>query len=334
MKRMAFCFLILLAGLAFGEEGLRVLAEKRGIFIGAAVMESQLYDEKAVELIKNNYNYLTVANELKWENVHPTRKVYAFSKPDRIWEFAVSNNMKMRGHTLIWHLQNPYWIAKPGTTSEELKEVMRVHISNVVGHYRGKIRDWDVVNEAMDENGNLRENIWQLIIGEEYIEHAFRCAHEADPDAKLFINDYNIEEINPKSDGLYNLVKKLKDKNVPIHGVGFQFHLDGRWEPDYASIKANFKRFKDLGLDIQITELDVRIPKDFKQEDLDRQARIYKELLKIFLASGGNTFVMWGIGDRFSWVPSFFQGFGAALIFDEDYKPKPAYFKLKEVLSK
>ncbi len=335
MKKWALVFyLLVFNGIVFSQEGLRELAEKKGMFIGAAVSESQLDDADLVKHIKNNFNYLTPGNELKWENVHPTRKHYAFGKTDKIVEFALKNNIRVRGHTLIWHLQNPYWIAKPGTTPEELKEVIRSHISNVVGHYKGKIKDWDVVNEAMDENGFLRENIWQLIIGEEYIEFAFKCANEADPDAKLFINDYSIEEINPKSDGLYNLVKKLKEKKVPIHGVGFQFHLDGRWEPDYESIRANFKRFKDLGLEVQVTEMDVRIPKNYTHSDLERQAKIYGEILKILLSVNGNTFVMWGIGDRFSWIPSFFPGFEAALIFDENLKPKPAYFKLKEVLSK
>ena len=325
---------LLLTTQVFSEEGLRVLAEKKKIWIGTSITEGQLNDVDFIELVKKNYNYLTPENELKWENVHPTRKVYNFKKADKIVEFALSNKMKVRGHTLMWHTQNPYWIAKPGTTPEELKEVMRVHISNVVGYYKGKISDWDVVNEAFDENGILRESIWQLIIGEEYIEYAFKCAKEADPNAKLFINDYNIEQINSKSDGLYKLVKQLKEKGVPIDGVGFQFHIEGRWEPDYNSILANFQRFRKLGLEVQITELDVRLPKNYSEADLQRQAKIYAELMKILLSVKGDTFIMWGATDKYSWVPSYFQGFGGALIFDENFKPKPAYFKLKEILSK
>ncbi len=316
------------------NEGLKFFAEKRGIYIGTSITEGQLNDERFIEIVKKNCNYITPENEFKWENIHPSRKVYNFKKTDKLVAFAKENNMRIRGHTLVWHLQNPYWIAKPGTTPEELKETMKVHISNVMTYYKGQVEDWDVVNEAIADNGELRESIWQLIIGDEYIEHAFRCANEADPSAKLYINDYNIEDINPKSNKLYEVVKGLLAKKVPIHGVGFQFHLDGRWEPDYASIRANFERFKKLGLDIQITELDVRIPKNYTEEDLKRQAKIYGELMKIFLEVKGSAFIMWGLSDRYSWVPSYFSGFGNALIFDEQYNPKPAYNRLKEVLAK
>ncbi|MCX7820426.1 MAG: endo-1,4-beta-xylanase [Brevinematales bacterium] len=316
------------------NEGLKFFGEKRGIYIGTAITEGQLNDEKFVEIVKKNCNYITPENEFKWENIHPSRKVYNFKKTDKLVAFAKENNMKIRGHTLVWHSQNPYWIAKPGTTAEELKETMKVHISNVMTYYKGQVNDWDVVNEAIADNGELRESIWQLIIGDEYIEHAFKCAYEADPNAKLYINDYNIEDINPKSNKLYEIVKNLVAKKVPIHGVGFQFHLDGRWEPDYVSIRANFERFKKLGLDIQITELDVRLPKNYSEVDLNRQAKIYGELMKIMLEVKGSAFIMWGMTDKYSWVPSFFSGFGGALIFDEQYNPKPAYMKLKEVLVK
>ncbi len=318
----------------FEKEGLKYFAEKKGIFIGSCITEGQLNDEKFIEILKKNYNYITPENEFKWENIHPGRKVYNFSKTDKLVEFALSNNMRIRGHTLIWHTQNPYWIAKPGTTPEELKETIRTHISNVMSRYKGKVHDWDVVNEAIMDSGEMRESIWYLIIGDEYIEHAFKCAREVDPDAKLYINDYNIEDINPKSNKLYEVVKNLKEKNVPIDGVGFQFHLEGRWEPDYASIKANLQRFKKLGLDVQITELDVRLPKNYSDADLQRQAKIYAELMKIFLEVKGSAFIMWGVTDKYSWVPSYFSGFGAALIFDENFNPKPAYIKLKEVLAR
>ncbi len=316
------------------SEGLKFFAEKRGIFIGTSITEGQLNDESFIEIVKKNCNYITPENEFKWENIHPARKVYNYKKTDKLVAFAKENKMKIRGHTLIWHSQNPYWIAKPGTTPEELKETMRVHISNVVTRYKGQVDDWDVVNEAIADNGELRESIWQLIIGEEYIEYAFKCAHESDPAAKLYINDYNIEDINPKSNKLYEVVKNLVAKKVPIHGVGFQFHLDGRWEPDYTSIRANFERFKKLGLDIQITELDIRLPKNYSDADLQRQAKIYGELMKIFLEVKGSAFIMWGLSDKYSWVPSFFSGFGGALIFDEQYNPKPAYHRLKETLAK
>lgn len=312
-------------------KNLRPILEEKGLYMGTAVTPGQLEMGEFVDILTNNYNYLTPENDMKWENIHPNKNVYDFKKADKIVEFAIKNNMKVRGHTLIWHQQNPYWIAKPGITPEELKEVMKTHIMEVVGHYKGKIRDWDVVNEAIGDSGVMRGNIWYLIIGEEYIEFAFRCAHEADPDARLYINDYGIEEVNPKSDTLYNLVKSLKEKGVPIYGVGFQFHLDGRFDPDYESILLNFKRFKELGLDIQITEMDVRLPKNFTQEDLERQAKIYKKVLEIFLSVGGETFIMWGLTDKYTWVPTFFSGYGAPLLFDENFKAKPAFEAVKEV---
>jgi len=335
VKRLFYFFAIIffLCVFAFSEENLRSVIDKKGIFMGTCVSLGQLEDPKFVDILTNNYNYITPDNDLKWENVHPGKKVYNFKKIEKFLEFAKKNKMRVRGHTLIWHTQNPYWIAKPGITPEELKKVIKEHITTVVGTLKGKITDWDVINEPIADNGEMRENLWYLIIGEEYIEYALKIAHKADPKAKLFINDYSIETVCPKSDTLYNLVKKLKEKNVPLSGVGFQFHLDGRFEPDYESIRQNFKRFKELGLEIQITEMDVRLPKNYTDEDLKRQARIFEEVLKIFLSFEGNTFVMWGLTDKYSWIPGYFSGFGAAHIFDENFNPKPAYNAIKKVLT-
>lgn len=214
-------------------------------------------------------------------------------------------------------------------------DILKNHIYTVVGRYRGRIYAWDVVNEAIADDGSLRRTIWLEKIGPEYIELAFRWAHEADPNALLFYNDYNAEGLGPKSDAVYNLVKNLLEKGVPIHGVGLQMHVSVEWPPNTNDIYANIKRLNELGLEVHITEMDVRIREPATDEDLIRQAEIYRNVLKVCLnAKNCKAFVMWGFTDRYSWIPFFFSGYGSALIFDEDYQPKLAYQYLLTTLQK
>ncbi len=312
---------------------LRKLAGMKGISIGAAVMPEHLDDSKYVELLTNNFNYITPENHLKWALVHPQKKSFDFSGADKIVNFAIKNKMKLRGHTLAWHYQNPEWLTSLLMNKEEAKEILKNHILKVVGRYKGKIRDWDVVNEPLDDTGRLRFNPWYYSIGEEYIELAFKWAHEADPDAKLFLNEYGVEWYGPKADAFYNLVKKLKEKGVPINGVGIQFHLDGTHIPNFKSVAKNINRFIDLGLEVQITELDVRLGEPITDESFEQQAKIYSEIMKIALAYDCSAFITWGVCDKYSWIPSFFPGYGHALMFDDKYQPKLAAFAVKEVLA-
>jgi endo-1,4-beta-xylanase len=198
---------------------------------------------------------------------------------------------------------------------------------------RGNIFAWDVINEPLNEDGTLEQNIWTSAIGPDYIPQALQWAHDADPGARLYINDFNLEAPGPKSDAMYALVKSLQSQGVPIHGVGFQGHLDVRF-PYPQGMPANLQRFVDLGLDVAVTEADVRMPLPATPDKLATQAQYFSQLLADYLTvSRPVSFTMWGFTDAHSWVDGFFIGEGAACILDANYQPKPAYFAMRKVLT-
>ncbi|MGQ9479470.1 MAG: endo-1,4-beta-xylanase [Thermoproteota archaeon] len=313
---------------------LRQLADQLGIKIGTCVSYSNLKsDQKYIEILAREFNVITPENELKFDAVHPAPKYYSFQRSDEIVNFAEKNNMKIRGHTLVWHNQNPAWIIRGQYTKEEWMDILKNHIETVVGRYRGRIYAWDVVNEAFNDDGSLRNSVWYNGIGPEYIELAFRWAHEADPDALLFYNDYGIEDINAKSNAVYELVKNLLNKGVPIHGIGMQMHIGIERYPTPDKLARNIRRFEELGLIVEITEMDVSIELPADAEEFEKQAQVYKNVLKTYLESQKpSTFVMWGFVDKYSWILYTFPGRGAPLIFDNNYEPKPAYYALIEAL--
>lgn len=311
---------------------LRELAAQRGIVIGAAAAPNNLQTPVYADTLTGHFNGLTPENQMKWDTIHPKKDEYNFSGGDRLVEFAAQHGMKVKGHTLLWHTQVPGWLKDTAWTKEELLNILKDHIMQVVGHYKGKVASWDAVNEPID-GGSLRETFWLQTIGPEYIEKAFQWAHEADPDAILVLNDYGVEEVNAKSNAMYKLAKELLDKGVPIHGVGLQFHKIQDIPIDYASVYANVKRFAELGLQVHFTEIDIRIRGDVTQDKLAQQADAYRKLMEICLNFPQCTnFTLWGFTDAYSWIPQFEQGSGAALIFDEQYQPKPAYYSLQAAL--
>jgi endo-1,4-beta-xylanase len=313
---------------------MRNCAQTDGVQIGAAAAARGLQDDpRYAETLTQYFSMVTPENAMKFGPIHPAQNLYDFDNADYIADFAQANGMQVRGHTLVWHNQLPRWVEKGDWTKEELMEVLRDHIYTVVGRYRGRVAAWDVVNEALNEDGTLRDTIWLRVIGPEYIEMAFRWAHEADPDALLFYNDYNAEGINRKADGVYALVEDLVQRDVPIHGVGLQMHLDLTRHLDSESVAANIERLSTLGVQVHITEMDVRIPTPVTEEKLKAQAAVYGDMLRVCLSSENCTaFVLWGFTDNYSWVPSAFPGYGSALIFDEHYEPKPACEALEEVI--
>ena len=314
---------------------LRNLADQQQVLIGAAVEPDLLDEPLYADILASQYNCLTPENRMKWQFIHPGKETYDFSGGDRLVEFAMQHQMQVRGHTLVWHNQNPSWLESGTWTKEDLLEILKDHITQVAGHYQGKIYAWDVVNEPIDDSGALRESFWQQIIGSEYLEKAFIWANEADPQAKLILNDYGVEEVNVKSTALYNLVKDLLAKKVPVHGVGLQFHLNLDTPPDFASVFANVKRFVELGIEVHFTEIDVRIQGEPTDKTLFAQADVYKKLMEIALNFPAcKVYTMWGFTDAHSWIPQFSKGYGAALIFDQNYNPKPAYYILQETLQK
>jgi len=312
---------------------LRELAANHGIWIGSAVSDKQLGESGYRDTLKREFNLLTPENQMKWGPIHPERDRYNFIGADAIVDFAQTNGMRSHGHTLCWHNQNPDWLTDGRFTRTEMIDILRDHIHTVVGRYAGRIAIWDVVNEPIDGSGGLRETIWKNKIGPEYIDLAFQFAHEADPDAILIINDYSIEPVNNKSTTLYNLTRDLQSRQIPIHGVGFQMHLILKRALNYQSFADNIRRFASLGLEIYITEMDVRIQEPVTSADLAKQATVYRNVIEKCLSEPAFMgFQTWGFTDKYSWIPGHFEGWNDALIFDRSYKPKPAYYALREEL--
>jgi endo-1,4-beta-xylanase len=265
---------------------------------------------------------------MKMEVIHPARSQYNFNDADYLVQFAQANNMQVHGHTLVWYKQLPGWLTNGGFSRDELMTILRDHIQSVVGHYRGKVAVWDVVNEAVDENGSLRNNIWLQTIGPEYIDYAFQWAHEADPDALLLYNDYDTEGLGPKSDAVYNLVQGLVARGIPIHGVGFQMHTSIGKPPNIGDVAANMNRLAALHLQIQITEMDVQIQdgQGSQEQRLEQQAQIYADVARTCLGTPACTaLITWGFTDQHTWIPGYTGHADAPLPFDTSYQPKPAY---------
>lgn len=315
---------------------LRSLAQNREIVIGAAVAINPLRNEPVYrEVLAREFSSLTAENVMKFRFLHPERDRYDFTDADTLVTFAEDNNMKVRGHTLVWHLELPQWLTEGNFTRQQLLQILRDHIYTVVGHYRGKVFAWDVVNEGIGDNNQLRDTIWLKVIGPEYIDLAFRWAHEADPKARLFYNNYGGEGLGEKSDAIYNLVRGMVERGVPIHGVGLQMHVGLNNAPPTADVAANIQRFAALGLDVHITEMDVKIQDGTgtQAERFAAQAKIYRDMLGVCLSKRNcKAFVLWGFTDKHSWIPWFTKKPDAALIFDRFYRPKPAYNALREVL--
>ena len=324
----------LLCSAAAIAQPLRALADRRGIKVGAAVNPSRLTEAAYAETLAREFNQAEPENAMKFGPIHPGASSYNFGPADAVVDFAIAHKMVARGHTLVWHKQNPPWLTGGGLTAGQLSETLAEHVRTVVGRYAGKVYGWDVVNEAFNDNGTLRSTIWydQPGIGAPgtgYIERAFRWAQSADPKAVLFYNDYGAEAVNAKSDAIYAMAKDFKARRVPIDGVGMQMHFTLK-APAMESIEANLKRIVELGLEVQITELDVRVPVDAagaaSETDLAKQAQIYRDVTALCRKYPKCTAIQtWGFTDKYSWIPRTFPGTGAALIFDASYGMKAAY---------
>ncbi len=284
------------------------------------------------EVARTEFNFMTPENAMKWDAIHPAQNSYRFAQADQHVQFAQANGMAVHGHVLIWHSQNPGWLENGSWSRSQLIDLMNDHIDTVAGHYAGDVLVWDVVNEAFNEDGSYRSTLWYNGIGQEYIDMAFQRARAADPNAKLIYNDYNIGWLNSKSNGVYDMVSSMVSRGIPIDGVGFQMHLTESGV-DGGSFASNMQRFADLGLEVYITELDVRIPQNPSPQNLQNQANIYQTITNRCLAQPAcKGLQMWGIPDKYSWVPNVFPGTGAPLLFDDNYNAKPAYYAVQAEL--
>ena len=317
--------------------------------IGVAVAPRNLTGPEA-ELIVQQFSSVTPENAMKMGPIHPEENRYFWNDADAIVDFAQKNGLKVRGHTLCWHSQTPRWFFTDTSGQQVSREVLlgrlKQHITDVMGRYKGKIYAWDVVNEAVPDGGEsiYRNSKFLEIIGEDYIEKAFEYAHAVDPQAKLFYNDYNTEN-SVKRDKIYQIVKKLKDKKVPIHGVGLQGHWSLN-EPTAQELEASIKKFGDLGLEVQITELDMSVyPKEHERrakKDTDtselteamtlKQTAQYKMLFDTFRKHKGTLtgVTFWNVSDRSSWLDNFpVPGRkDYPLLFDQNLKPKDAFWSV------
>jgi endo-1,4-beta-xylanase len=341
-------------------------AYKNDFYIGAAINAAQItgQDKSGDALIESQFNSITPDNALKWERIHPQPDKYDFALADQYVAFGEEHHMFIVGHNLVWHDQVPAWVfrdAKGNLLSRDaLLARMHDHISTVVGRYKGKIQSWDVVNEALNEDGTMRQSLWYKIIGPDYIEKAFQYAHEADPAAQLTYNDYNLE--NPaKLKGAVALVKKLQADGIPISNVGIQGHIHLNYpapEQEDAAITA----LGALGVKVAITEFDIDVlpsagygptadvslnvkpdatlnpyvnglPADVQQQLADRYAAFFRAFLKHRGTLSRVTF--WGVTDRESWLNNWpVRGRTSyPLLFDRDGQPKPAYQAVIRVAS-
>jgi endo-1,4-beta-xylanase len=331
----------------------------KGVFVvGAAINEMQIsgQDQRGDALIESQFNSISPENVLKWERVHPELGRYDFDLADKYVAFGQEHHMFIVGHTLVWHSQVPVWVFQDDNGNmlgrDALLARLKDHIDTVVGRYKGKIQSWDVINEVLNEDGTLRQSLWYKIIGPGYIEKAFQYAHEADPQAQLFYNDYNLEN-EPKRNGAIALVKKLKSEGIPISGVGIQGHDHLDW-PTADQEDATISAFAALGVKVAITELDISVlPNAGAQPTADISLKVkqnaslnpyvnglpdsvqqalaarYADLFRVYVKHRDTVerVTAWGVTDGDSWLNDWpVQGrTNYPLLFDRSGQPKLAY---------
>lgn len=325
---------------------LRQVGEGRHIVIGAAAASAHLSEPDYSRILGSEFSQLQAENEMKFGPIHPRPdsdpNPYDFAGADELVAFAQSHNMLVRGHTLVWHNQVPKWITEGNYGALQLAKVLQNHIHTVMGHYASKVYAWDVVNEAFNDDGTMRHTIWYdqpgigAGAGTKYIEQVLRWAREADPKAKLFYNDYDAEEVNKKSDAIYAMAEDFKQRGVPLDGIGFQTHISLKFDDSakLASYARNLERFAKLGLELHITELDIRLSDD-SQTSLSAQAKLYGKIAGLCVHQPACKLIQtWGVTDKHSWIPNFYKGQGWALLWDANYQKKPAYEAVHDALAR
>ncbi len=330
-------------------KALRSIAMKHGLNIGTCVsINALMSDPEYRTRLAQNFNMVTPENAMKFQFIHPGPNTYAFSDADAIVRFAMANHMKVHAHTLVWGESNPRWLTEGNYTNEQLRNIIHEHIKTVAGHFKGKVTEWDVLNEPLEDDGSLRQTIWAKALGADYPAIVFKWAHEADPKAKLFINEYGADgvtdgdgDINARAEGLAKLVTKIRAGGGHIDGVGLQMHDKTDDYSKRASIEANMRRFNAMGIEARISEMDVSMDNS-SSANVQKQAEIYREGIQACMNNPKNchTFSMWGFEDKWSslqknnnmYSPD--EGLGLGMIFDQNGEARPAYRAIQEVLSK
>ena len=325
------------------RKSLKYYADQNEKFIGVALATYKGLSSDR-ETAAKQFNMMVCENEMKFDALEPSRNSFSFDGADNLVSLAQQNNMAIRGHCLVWHSQVAGWVSSDGKkndmnwTRKEALEIMKNHITKVMQHYKGKVREWDVVNECLDDDQTTvrsnptsydlrQQSVWQRAIGDDYIDSAFVYAHRADPDAELYLNDYGVElQGKAKSVAFYNLAVRLKNKGIPIHGVGLQCHFSVG-EVDGVKLNRTIKRFAEAGLKCIITELDMGIPST-SSADLEEQARNYRMITDIVLNNDNcPSMVIWGVKDNDSWRTN-----SNPLLYDSGMGKKKAWYSVRSAL--
>jgi endo-1,4-beta-xylanase len=323
-----------------GAMTMRAAADRAGLFVGAGFVEGS-HTEEFREVLVREYNSVTAP--LYWSSTEPEEGTFDFGSSDVAVELAEAQGLRLRGHPLVWgRLALPGYVnAAPDAAT--LRRYMSDHITALVSRYRGRIAQYDVVNEPMTffgaagpDGDGIEQYVFTELLGPGYVREALELAHAADPQAQLYVNENLVLRPGAKQDFFFELVRDLVDGGVPLHGVGFQGHITPPFAPDFAPTRAEIeqtlRRFADLGLEVEITEIDVTM--DDPANQLELQKEIYRDLtagcLSVAACRGITT---WGISDAFTWIEGFFGVRGAPLPFDENFQPKPAYDGIREALA-
>lgn len=313
-----------------------------GVAVGIGNFESQSslrYSPQAATLrqrVADEFNLVVAENVMKPQYLHPAENTYFWDDADYLVSFAKSHQMAIHGHTLVWHQALPDWMLN---YSGDWEAMFKDHITTVVSRYSADIGSWDVVNEAFMDDGSPRDSIWQRHIPD-YIAKAFTYANQADPDAELYYNDYNIEAMPQKLDAVLNMAKSLRQRHIEITGIGFQMHIDRYW-PSLESIRSAMQKCVDAGFKVRISELDIRMNVNGTETSLtsalaQTQQQRYHDVIQTYLQTvpaelrGGISF--WGVSDANSWVRNYYHHTDWPLLFDDALQRKPAWQGVRSAL--
>ncbi|KAI0076007.1 endo-1,4-beta-xylanase C precursor [Panus rudis PR-1116 ss-1] len=325
--------------------GLHTIAKAHGLtYFGSATDNPELTDQAYVAILSDNtmFGQITPGNSMKWDATEPSRGTFTFTNGDVIANLAKKNGQLLRGHNCVWYSQLPSWVSSGNFDAPTLTSIIQTHCSTVVSHYKGQIlaslqfaqyidADSNSV-EPFNDDGTWRQDVFYNVLGTSYVQIALEAARAADPAAKLYINDYNIEGPSAKATAMQNLIKSLKSNNVPIDGVGLQGHFIVGALP--SGIQQNIQTFVDLGVEVAITELDIRTNTPASDSALQQQSKDYATVVSACRAVKGCIGItIWDYTDKYSWVPQTFPGQGAACPWDQNLQKKPAFTGIANALA-
>ncbi|KAH0613861.1 uncharacterized protein H6S33_005747 [Morchella sextelata] len=329
MKTTAILAAMLAPNMVFGLLNTKMVAKGKKYF-GSIADPNTLSNSNVQTILKSDFGAITPENSMKWDATEPSKGSFTFTNADQTVAFATNNGRLIRGHTLVWHSQLPSWVSAI-TDKATLTSVIQNHVTTLMSRYKGKIYAWDVVNEIFDDSGNFRTSVFYKVLGESFVDIAFIAARAADPAAKLYINDYNLDGPGAKITNLVALVKRLQSRGVPIDGIGTQAHLI---LGQVGGVAAQLQVLANTGLDVAITELDIRIPKDVTSAKLAQQQTDYNTVTNACLGvSKCVGITVWGVSDANSWVDSTFPSYDAPLLWDDYFNRKLAYTGVDSALT-